>query len=176
MGADSPRVALWHRGLDIIVIVASAYLGTMLRQTEATLEATALLAKLHESEALRALALEAADIGAWDFDPDSGEITCDARCGALLGLRANAHYPDFLSIVHPADRAQVDAAVHRALDPDGWVFIRSNIGPATGRAATPRGSPRKAGRSSITAKRCGCAAWCVTRANANAPNCTANSW
>jgi two-component sensor histidine kinase len=106
----SPRgteeAGIVNLAVSIVAVLATAYLATALR----------------ESEALRALALEAADIGAWDYKPLRDEIVFDLRGRALLSLQAGGPpvgYSAFLALVHPADRAQVDADVRRALDPAG---------------------------------------------------------
>lgn len=66
-------------------------------------------------------ALEAAEIGIWDFNPLSGRLDWDARCKALSGLSpsANVDYDVFLSAVHPGDCDRVKDELARALDPAG---------------------------------------------------------
>ena len=77
--------------------------------------------ELRASEDRLRLATEAAAIGTWDFNPVSGELRWDARCKALFGLPEDAFvdYDVFLAGLHPDDRAHTDAAVQRALDPNG---------------------------------------------------------
>lgn len=78
--------------------------------------------ELAASEDRLRLATEAADIGTWDFDPNSGTLRWDARCKALFGLPPDAkvNYADsFLAGLHPDDRERVDGAVQAALQPDG---------------------------------------------------------
>jgi PAS domain S-box-containing protein len=67
------------------------------------------------------LTLRSADIGTWDFNPLTDELTWDARCKALFGLppEANVTYEVFLAGLHPADRERADEAVQDALDPTG---------------------------------------------------------
>ena len=82
---------------------------------------------LAEREALRVseertrLAVASAAMGTWDFNPDTGELRWDERCRALFGLPPGAEvtYAAFIGGVHADDRARVDAAVARALDPTG---------------------------------------------------------
>ncbi len=64
------------------------------------------------------LALEAGNIGTWDFRPLSGELIWDARCKELFGLPPDAHidYAVFLGQIHPDDRQRTDQLVQRALD------------------------------------------------------------
>jgi PAS domain S-box-containing protein len=77
------------------------------------------LARLAEREDRLRLAVEAAEMGTWDFDPASGRLQWSERCKAMFGLPADAavSYPSFLGLVHPEDRARTDEAVRRALDP-----------------------------------------------------------
>ncbi|HEU0051560.1 MAG TPA: PAS domain-containing protein, partial [Longimicrobium sp.] len=67
------------------------------------------------------LALEAADIGTWDFDLAAGVLSWDARCKAMFGVppEEEVDYERFLALLHPDDRARTDAAVQAALDPAG---------------------------------------------------------
>ncbi|HYO56612.1 ATP-binding protein [Archangium sp.] len=82
---------------------------TLSRQTQA----------LRESETHLRLALESAALGTWDFDPRTGKVRWDARCKAFFGLPAEVEvdYATFLAVVHPEDRARVDAAAQRVLGP-----------------------------------------------------------
>lgn len=75
--------------------------------------------ELRAGEARLRIALEAAGLGTWDYNPLTGMLRWDARCKALAGLSPDAEvdYRAFLEGVHPDDRARVDSAVKRALDP-----------------------------------------------------------
>ncbi len=76
---------------------------------------------LRLSEDRLRLALESADIGTWDLDPQTGVLAWDARCKELFGLPPDAPvtYESFLAGLHPDDRAHTDAAVQRTFDPAG---------------------------------------------------------
>ena len=77
---------------------------------------------VREGELRLRLAVEAADIGIWDFDPLTGDLRWDARCKVLFGLPPDAHvsYEDaFLASLHPDDREATDAVVQATLAPDG---------------------------------------------------------
>ncbi len=79
-------------------------------------------ADLAESETRLRLATEAADIGTWDYDPQSGALTWDAKCKQLFGLPADAEVgfeSSYLTALHPEDRDATLAAVEQALDPAG---------------------------------------------------------
>ncbi|HUO03313.1 MAG TPA: response regulator, partial [Rhizomicrobium sp.] len=67
------------------------------------------------------MATTAAEIGTFDFNPVTGELKWDARCRALFALPADAKvsYEVFLAGTHIDDRARMDEAVRKVLDPDG---------------------------------------------------------
>ena len=66
-------------------------------------------------------AVAAADLGVWDFYPQTGALVWSQRCRALFGLSAEASvdYGVFLRGVHIDDRARVSQAVQRALTAGG---------------------------------------------------------
>jgi PAS domain S-box-containing protein len=77
-------------------------------------------AELADSEARLRMANEAADIGTWDFDPQTGELRWDAKCKQLFGLPPDAevsYQGSFLAALHPDDRERADEAVQQALRP-----------------------------------------------------------
>lgn len=81
----------------------------------------------HAIEALRLeetrlrLALEATELGTWDWDVARDVLVWSPRCKVLFGLDSESEvtYPDFLNTLHPADRAVVARAVEESLDPLG---------------------------------------------------------
>jgi PAS domain S-box-containing protein len=76
---------------------------------------------LRESEERLRLAKAAGQIGIHDFNPVTGELHWDEHLRNLwvLGPDDPVNYEVFLSGLHPMDRPTVDAAVKRALDPQG---------------------------------------------------------
>ena len=95
---------------DLSPQLLRAVVPSVLRAARAqTEEATAM-------ERLR-LAAATADIGTWDYYPDTGELVMSDRARALLGVLPDAEldYALFLSLVHASDRDAVKAA----LNPDG---------------------------------------------------------
>jgi PAS domain S-box-containing protein len=76
---------------------------------------------LHQAQGQLRLAVEATNLGIFDYDLVTGELVWDARMRILFGLTADASvsYVTFLAGLHPADRDWVDAAVKAALDPSG---------------------------------------------------------
>ena len=77
--------------------------------------------ELRAGEARIRLALDSAGLGTFDFNPTSGALRWDTRSRALFGLPPDAHvsFTVFMSGIHPDDRARVEAANKRALDPLG---------------------------------------------------------
>jgi PAS domain S-box-containing protein len=77
--------------------------------------------ELRAGEARVRLALDSAGLGTFDYNPTTGALRWDTRSRALFGLAPHApvSYSLFISGIHPEDRARVDAAHKRALDPYG---------------------------------------------------------
>jgi PAS domain S-box-containing protein len=61
--------------------------------------------RLHEMEARSRLAVEAADVGTFDFYPATGELRWSDRCNELFGLPhdSKVDYDTYLAGVHPDD-------------------------------------------------------------------------
>jgi two-component system, LuxR family, sensor kinase FixL len=78
-------------------------------------------AALDISEQRLNLAADAADTGFWSLDGHTGEIWATAKTRQLFGLApdANAHLADFLSGVHPRDRAPLENLIIDALRSGG---------------------------------------------------------
>jgi PAS domain S-box-containing protein len=74
---------------------------------------------LRQSEQRLRLAIEATQLGTWDFHPQSGRLEWSERCKEFFGLPPDAEVTIevFLASVHPEERERVDAAVKAALDP-----------------------------------------------------------
>ncbi|AFY41045.1 PAS domain S-box protein [Nostoc sp. PCC 7107] len=69
---------------------------------------------LRESEARLSLALEAADMGIWDWKLQTDETLWSANMGLLYGLADGTACPtkeDFLELIHPEDRQAFTQAV-----------------------------------------------------------------
>jgi len=114
------------------------------------------------------LALEASQMGTWDWDIATGELDWSDRCKAIYGIPASEpmNYGRFLRALHPDDRGATDAAIthalaakaphdleYRAVWPDGsvhWVSAkgRAFYDEASGRPVRMAGSARD-----ITARR-----------------------
>ncbi|WP_237217758.1 PAS domain-containing protein, partial [Falsiroseomonas oryziterrae] len=148
--------------------------GRALRMVGAHMDVTALKsaeAALRDSEARLRLALEAAQLGAWEVDLVSGRAERTARALEIFGFgpeEQTAVYPSWRDRIHPEDRArlaeQVDAVrtgrsegyriEYRFLRPDGtWIWIESHA-RAAGLDATTGLPTRLIGTSQdVTARR-----------------------
>ncbi len=73
---------------------------------------------LRESEERLRVALSAAQMGTWRWDPVTNQDTRDASLNQILGLEAvesTQPVEDFLHFVHPEDRDMVDEEIQRAI-------------------------------------------------------------
>ncbi len=77
----------------------------------------------HEADDSLRLALEAAQLGVWDWDISTGTFHWSERCKAIHGVRGRDRidYDSFLALLHPDDRARIDAATIAAVF-DGTMF------------------------------------------------------
>ena len=84
-------------------------------------------ADLRRAAEQRRLALEAADLGAWDYHFQTGEVFWDERCREMWGIpqAEQIDYSGAIDAIHPEDRAGVDEAVQQALaGKDGGAYHR----------------------------------------------------
>ena len=73
---------------------------------------------LEASELRRRLALWAAGMGTWEWDPASDRVKLSDETSRMLGLpedRTIERYADYLAAVHEDDRARVDESINRVL-------------------------------------------------------------
>jgi PAS domain S-box-containing protein len=87
---------------------------TTARDTTAQKEVAAVL---RESEEKLRLALDAAQLGMWDWNLENDELGWSERCRALFGMSPDTvfTYDRFLEAVHPDDRERINYAVLVAL-------------------------------------------------------------
>jgi two-component system CheB/CheR fusion protein len=74
---------------------------------------------LREQEHRLRLAVEATQLGMWDYDPTSGRMTWSELCHTILGQPTEATYDAFMARVQPEDRERVHQCAQLALDPQG---------------------------------------------------------
>lgn len=77
--------------------------------------------KLKELEERVRLAVEAADVGTFDFYPPTGELTWSKRCNEIFGLtpHAKVDYATYVNGVHPEDRHIIHETVESVLQSGG---------------------------------------------------------
>jgi len=73
--------------------------------------------RVEQAEERLRLALDAGNVGSWEYRPSSGALECDATFKALFGLgpEANPGPPEITQAIHPEDRERVRHAVVEAL-------------------------------------------------------------
>jgi PAS domain S-box-containing protein len=143
-------VAVWHttRGSSplstgstpVTLFAVACYLGalavTSLALTAAvTRERTSATVALKRREEQLEVALDAARMGIWSWSSEDNRLVWDHTLRALYGLRPDDHvtgYDDFLSRVHPDDRAFVDQTVRKALREGGRLDYEFRIVRADG--------------------------------------------
>jgi PAS domain S-box-containing protein len=91
-------------------------------QRDITAEKLAERDSRESAERLR-LALEAAQLGMWDFDPVNGTLQWSDRCKIIYGLPLDAavDYDLYMSAIHPDDRDTVRANVQKAMERESGV-------------------------------------------------------
>jgi PAS domain S-box-containing protein len=112
-------------------------------------ERNAALARIADSEARLRLALNAGDLGSWEYTPSTGVFITSPACRANFGRAPDEPftYADLVASIHPEDRAHQAQAVAKAVSarcdlhveyrtiwPDGsehWIRIngRMRMGP-----------------------------------------------
>jgi PAS domain S-box-containing protein len=94
--------------------------------------------------------LEAAEVGAWQWDFQSGVFACYGRTLGLLGIRPEEFagtYDAFLMAAHPDGRAAIDLAVKRTIETGAefrveFRVIQSNMPQADARWLLAKGNVR----------------------------------
>jgi PAS domain S-box-containing protein len=67
------------------------------------------------------MATESADAGIWDYYPQTQKVKCTEHCLRIFNLQPGTEVSLelFFSLVHPKDRARINALVENAMDPAG---------------------------------------------------------
>ncbi|NEP18389.1 MAG: response regulator [Leptolyngbya sp. SIO4C1] len=78
-------------------------------------------AALRESEDRLRMAVEAAQLGTWDWNLITNELIWDSGCKAMFGLPAEAEVTieTFFTGLHPEDRDRVEQVIQAILEPGG---------------------------------------------------------
>jgi PAS domain S-box-containing protein len=107
--------------LAAYVVVASLLIAIALQARAGRLRSEHFAAELARSEWRLKQAVAMADLAVYEWMPATGELRWDARHKAMFGLAADAavdiHMRD--AAIHPEDRARMDVAKARCLDPQG---------------------------------------------------------
>jgi len=111
-----------HEGVDVFIRVIAAKVGDGFAVTFADLSESrrAELQVRGNEERLR-LAFAAGGLAAWEWDITSGQVTWSDSLLDANGLRQQGFggtFQDFLQLVHPDDRLEVEAALKRAMTGD----------------------------------------------------------
>ncbi|KAB1077086.1 PAS domain-containing sensor histidine kinase [Methylobacterium soli] len=88
------------------------------QETQEIREASAV--RLGETALLMRLAIEATDLGVFDYDLVADRLTWDGRTRTLFGAAPDepvTYAGSFLPRLHPEDRARIDAEIQACLDP-----------------------------------------------------------
>ena len=74
---------------------------------------------LRVSETSAQLAMDAAGLGRWEFNPETQQLEWDARCRAMFGLPADiaVGHDQFLKQLHVEDRDRIERALREAMRP-----------------------------------------------------------
>ncbi len=86
--------------------------------------------QIQQSEARWHQALQAANMGVWDYDLQTGKISWSPEHERLFGLAPgtfDGSYEGFVSLVHPEDRHQVQQLVQQAIAQKGDLTTRYRI-------------------------------------------------
>jgi len=70
-----------------------------------------------ESKDRLQLAVDAAGLGTWDYNPLTGELIADSRYKEMFGLQplVNIDYPHFIDLIHQEDSEYIDDVLQKAL-------------------------------------------------------------
>ena len=139
---EIPQARTWVR-LTGTYLLFSALLVALVSSAVRRVERS--LAALRENEERLRLALDAAQMGTWEWDVATGAVTRTGRTESLLGLAPGGFggtVDAFRAAVHPDDRAAVERAIGEALvgepstyqtefrvstDPPHWLEGRGHV-------------------------------------------------
>jgi len=115
-GPPTSVVAVYSRHTHEWTSVQFRLAEWLAAQSAGILESLRLQQTVEQTAEQLRLALEAANMGAWDYRFDTGEVFWDPWCHAIAGVSGEKiSYAESLSRIHTHDRAAVDAAVQAAL-------------------------------------------------------------
>ena len=129
--ASPMRVAIYLTALLVVVSFQIYYVMNTLKKAiqESNYE---LCARQQMENALRDeqeklnFALDAAKMGTWSWNIETGEVEWSEKIEAIFGMRKgdfDGSYSTYLSIVYPEDLPKVQSLIQRALDEKGFNYI-----------------------------------------------------
>lgn len=116
-----PTIWEQHRGFVLaaigIIALQSAVAGALLLERRSRKRAEAMLS---ESEERMTFTAAAANVGLWQYDPETDELWATDHCRAMFGLDAATKLTRvaFLAAIHPEDREAAIAALGHASNLD----------------------------------------------------------
>jgi two-component system CheB/CheR fusion protein len=120
-----------------VVAVTGLLLGAaIMERNAAERRRAAHLARVRLSEERLRLALDAARMGVWEWDVQSGRVQWSENLEAIHGLAPGAFdgtFAAFRALVHPEDRPRLEAAIQCALDGTAAYDVEFRIVPPDGR-------------------------------------------
>jgi PAS domain S-box-containing protein len=109
-------------GLTEVDLVGDALVGASLARQEAE-------SSIRENELRLRLAMEAGELGSWEYDVDLGLLDASASCKAKFGRGPDElfSYGDLVSSIHPEDRKLQQGIVERAIVEKGTFGIEYRV-------------------------------------------------
>jgi PAS domain S-box-containing protein len=136
---------------------ADVVLLTQLAESVATeLELSAVTTELEAGRLRWSLAIDAAEIGSFDWDLGTGELTWDDRMVTLIGYErtgCSGSIADFTSRLHPDDLPRVTAAIQATIETCGGFDAEYRVLLPTGETRWVRSRGRALGNDRGTAVR-----------------------
>ena len=82
-------------------------------------------AALHENAERLRMATESANLGTWDYFPETGELIWSDLCRAMFGLAPDEpiSVAKFMAMVHPDDRQKTQETMEHAFHPESGGFF-----------------------------------------------------
>jgi len=117
----SERVALaFFAGMGIVMSFVAEHYRRSQRLIEVYKEEQAQRRseeELRRASEFRQLALDAAELGTWEFLPESLDVQVDDNCRRLFGFEPGEAYADdaLAERIHPEDRSSVDDAIKKSI-------------------------------------------------------------
>ena len=108
---DVQSIRPLHSGISELDVVSDALIEADKRNRNKEL-------KLLEAQLRLQMALDAGNIGVWEYNPEDAGVTLDGRASHMLafqGRRQISFVEDFLPVVHEEDKLRVQTAMENAL-------------------------------------------------------------